>query len=253
MDAEKNLSSFFTVSSNREWKVKSSKRWLKTDKKTAVSSDTLKLNAKPNKKEARSAIVTITAEGRSQKVTVNQASSMPVLTISQKEIRIAEKSGSEAAFEIRSNTAWTISSGAQWLQVSDEAGIVSKTITLTASANMRVQERSTTITITSPLLATETINVIQAAGAPALNISQENITIPAAGGTSSSVIITSNTPWMLKCSQNWLTANADTGDGFKQIVFTALENTGSSERKAEITIRVAGLPPKVIMVIQKAR
>jgi hypothetical protein len=253
IDAEKDLSSFFTVSSNREWKVKSSKRWLKPDKKTAVSNDTLKLNAKPNKKEARSALVTITTEGRSQKVAVNQASSMPALTISQKVLKISEKAGSVAAFEISSNTAWNISPGAQWLTVSDESGIGSRTITLTASANQRVQERSAVATVTSPGLSPLTINVTQAAGAPALNISQENIVIPTAGGASSPVIITSNTPWVLKCSQQWLTASADSGDGFKQVVFTALENSGSSERKAEITITVAGLPPKIISVVQKAR
>jgi hypothetical protein len=253
IEAEKDLLTYFTVASNREWKVKSSKLWLKPDKKTAAGNDTIMLKIKPNKKEARTALVTITAEGRSQKVVVNQASSLPLLSISEKEIRIGEKTSSEAAFEISSNTAWNLSSGAQWLTVNEEAGINNKTITLTAAANQRVQERTSTLKIISPGLPVETITVTQAAGLPVMSVSQESILIPAAGGASSPLIITSNAPWLLKCSQQWLTANADSGDGFKQIVFTALENTGSSERKAQATLTVAGMPPKIINIIQKGK
>ena len=128
-----------------------------------------------------------------------------------------------------------------------------KVITLTASANQRVQERTALVTVSSPGLQPETLTVTQSAGAPVLSISQDKIFLSSTGGSAATVIVTSNTPWKLKCPEPWITASMETGDGFRQVQFTALENTGSSERKAEIVITVAGLPPKVINIIQRVK
>jgi hypothetical protein len=65
-------------------------------------------------------------------------------------------------------------------------------------------------------------------------------------------MITSNTPWTLKCSEPWLSANIETGEGFRQVVFTAKENIASNERKANVTVTMAGMAPRVIQVTQKS-
>ncbi len=186
-------------------------------------------------------------------IDVTNSMSRPEIKLSGKEFAIGGKANSIVSFDIISNTAWNISGDGNWLTENEDAVINNKSITLTAISNPRVQKRSVTLTISSPGLTSETITINQAEGTPVLNISAETLIINAGEGSTKSVMITSNTPWTLKCLEQWLSSNTESGDGFRQVVFTATENHGMEGRSAKVTIGVDGLPPKIIEVFQKTK
>ena len=111
--------------------------------------------------------------------------------------------------------------------------------------------RKMTLTVNPPGLAPKTIVVTQLEAAPVINLSLETMILNGAEGSSVSVLIMSNTPWTLKCSEPWLSASEVKGERFTRVVFTATENNGTSERSAMISVSAAGMEPKVIRIVQK--
>jgi hypothetical protein len=247
------LEATFKISSNKNWLVSCSDKWLKIDSHSSSKNDSVTVSASINRKKARSAILTIESDARKQIILVGQASSKPGIHLSAKELTIGAEANSTVLFDINSNTAWNITGDGNWLTEDEEAGINNKTITLIAASNPRAQKRIGTLIVSSPGLPAEMIKVTQAEGVPVLNISADSINLSTSEGSTASVMITSNTPWILKCSEDWLVANTTSGDGFRQVVFTAKENMGAEGRSAKITISVNGLPPRIIEVFQKAR
>jgi len=247
------LEATFKIFSNRNWLVSCSDGWLKIDSHNSSKNDSVTVRASINGKKARSAILTIESEARKQTILVSQASSKAGIHLSAKELTISAEANSTALFDINSNTAWNISGDENWLTEDEDAGINNKTITLTATANPRVQKRTVTLNVSSPGLPTETIKVTQAEGVPVLNISAESINLNTSEGSTASVMIMSNTPWILKCSEDSLFANNTSGDGFSQVIFTGKQNMGIEGRSAKVTVTVNGLPPRIIEVFQKAK
>ena len=112
-------------------------------------------------------------------------------------------------------------------------------------------KRKMVLTVKSPGIAPKTMVVTQLEAAPVINLSMETMMLNGAEGSSASVMIMSNTPWTLKCSEPWLSASEVKGERFTRVVFTAVENNGSSERSATISVSAPGMEPKVIRVVQK--
>lgn len=245
-----NLSEAFSVSSGSSWNASCPDKWIKIER---FSKDSVRVTASANKRYARAALITITSEGRKQVVAVNQASARPSLDLPLKDIATGAAGGSASSFDIISNTSWSVSCDAPWLNINEDSGINNRKILLSAIANPRVEQRSAVITVTSPGLAPGKILVTQEKALPVLNVMSENLNLRSEDGSNASVMITSNTQWNLTVSGKWLAASTSTGNGFRQVVFTALENNELHPRTAKITIIANGLPPKIINVIQKAR
>jgi hypothetical protein len=260
-------SATFNIFSNKDWVVSCPEVWLKIDSRSSSGRDSVTVTATANNgKSGRAAILSIKTKGREQSVIVNQASSRPELELLSKELIIGGSEKSQASFDIKSNTAWNIlvsytpdpnagfgfMGSGNWLTLSDEAGINSRTISLTASANPRVQKRTANIAVSAAGVKPFTITVTQSEGAPTLNVMTDSLAFDGKGGSSSPLFIMSNTTWNLKCSGSWLSASAETGGNFSQVTISAKENTDTSERKGAVTITVQGLPLKIIAVAQKA-
>jgi hypothetical protein len=253
LGASDRLSASFTVSSGNPVKVRRKGIWIKAEVKSNAGLDSVTVVAKGNKRDARAARIIINGKDRKQTVVVRQAAMNPRTSVAPGEIGIGSREGSTGSFDIMSNSAWNISPGAQWLRISEDAGMMNKSVVVSASQNPFARERSAILTIASPGLPDEAVNVIQAAGEPILNVSSGKLSFAYSGGSSSPVIITSNAPWRLTCSERWITADEFTGDGFKRVTIIAEENTNSSERKAEIKITVSDSHQKVIVVTQSGR
>jgi hypothetical protein len=82
--------------------------------------------------------------------------------------------------------------------------------------------------------------------------SLSTINFPPKAENQATFSITSSRDWTIECPQDWLTANPETGENFSQVTITAKENTGSSERRGEVSFTVPGLAPKIIVVMQKS-
>ena len=104
-----------------------------------------------------------------------------------------------------------------------------------------------------PASAQKTATVSQIEVAPALNITQRSIILMAEEGSFDTVRIVSNRKWVVKCRDPWLKTNIETGENTKRIIISAKENPGVDARTGKVTVTVAGLPPRSVEVIQKAR
>ena len=81
-----------------------------------------------------------------------------ILTVNLSEIILGAEEKSSQNITISSTSAWTLSGGADWLQISATSGISNSSIKLTAkSENNSSSERSTTLTITSKDLSCHVI------------------------------------------------------------------------------------------------
>lgn len=86
-----------------------------------------------------------------------------------------------------------------------------------------------------------------------LNISTKSITLFATEGSKANVTIITGKSWYLKCSEEWLSTDVQSGTGVRKVEIKADENIGTGARSAYVTIYVKGLHPLIIDVFQKAR
>lgn len=96
------------------------------------------------------------------------------------------------------------------------------------------------------------LTVTQEEGSPTLIIRADTLEFGSKGGDAAPIFIMTNSLWTLKCSEDWIAAKPETGGNFSQVTVSARENIDSSERKGEVLFSVQGLPPKIIVVTQKA-
>ncbi|MCU0362664.1 MAG: BACON domain-containing protein [Bacteroidales bacterium] len=251
--ADSLLSGSLTVSSTGPVHVRSSRLWARSVRKSYAASDTVTIKVKPNRRNGRSALVTISGGGRKQEVMVNQASSRPFASAPVAHLDVDAAGESGTVLPIRSNSAWEIITGAPWLRVSDEAGILDKDLDLRVGSNPGVTARSTFLRLVSPGLEPVEISITQKGGPPVIGISHQSLKFPAAGGDSQPVYITSNTGWTLKCSEAWLKASSESGEGFRQLIITAQANEGTGERHAAISIHIPGTDARIIRVVQSGK
>jgi hypothetical protein len=81
------------------------------------------------------------------------------------------------------------------------------------------------------------------------SLSKNKISLSNDAGSSASMYIISNQTWTATSDQTWLTVTQSVQKGNGNIVFTALENTGSS-RTATVTVTGSGVPSKTITITQ---
>ncbi|MGE0079122.1 MAG: PKD domain-containing protein [Bacteroidales bacterium] len=87
----------------------------------------------------------------------------PSLTVSTAELTIGAAANSTVDFTIASNVTWTISSAESWLSISSTSGTGDATITLFAEANPNTAERTAAVTVAGDGVESKTILVTQSA------------------------------------------------------------------------------------------
>ncbi|MGE0076220.1 MAG: MBG domain-containing protein [Bacteroidales bacterium] len=85
------------------------------------------------------------------------------LTVSTAELTIGAAANSTVDFTITSNVSWTISSAEGWLSISSTSGTGDATITLSAEANPNTAERTAAVTVAGDGVESKTILVTQSA------------------------------------------------------------------------------------------
>ena len=265
--ANEKKQAIFQITSNRDWTIECPSDWLTINPSTPSGDGTVSITATANKENSgRQAVITIKTQGREQHVIVNQASEKPQLSVTSGNLTIGAGENSETTFDLKSNTAWNISisyvpdpnagrrfgGSGNWLSVSEDSGINSNTISLVASSNPGVNNRVANVTVSAEGVKPIKINISQEKGDPTLNIIGADTLLFDSEGGNSSLRVMTNTTWTLKCSQDWISANPESGGNFSQVAIKAEKNTGPSERTGTVSFSVPGLVPKVIVVNQKA-
>jgi hypothetical protein len=239
-----------TVTSNTDWTAQSDQTWLTLSAASGAGDATLTLTATANPTVAeRTATITLKATNATTKtITVTQAAGDATLAISPSTANLVKTAASTSA-TVTSNTDWTAQSDQAWLTVAATSGTGDATLTLTATANPTIAERTATITLKVIGATDQTIVITQAAGDATLAVSQNALTMGKEAGDKS-VNVTSNSDWTANSDQTWLTVSSTSGTGDATLTFTAEANTMDAERTATITLKVTNAQDQVITVVQ---
>ena len=262
------VESVFDIASTRNWTIECPADWLTVEPFSGSGNATLNIKAIANAgTEGRQATITVRSEDWEHHVVVNQASMNPRLAASPGKLTIGADDNSQAVLRINSNTAWNMAvsyvpdqnagqrfmrGAGNWLTLSAETGINNSDINLVAAANPGVTERTAHVTVTADGVRPLIITVTQGEGEPTLDIQADTLVLEGGEGYTSSLRVMTNSTWSAECSDDWITANPETGGNFAQVAITVRGNPGTTERTGKVSFSVPGLPPRIIVVRQNA-
>ncbi len=158
-------SSPLTFTANKDWTVRASDSWVHVNPASgegAKNAITVTVTVDPNTSyDDRTATVTISSEGLTQAITIKQPAANGLIA-SPQTINL-EAGASTFEVEVQANVTYQVAIGASWIKQTGTKALTSTKIVFSAEANTAFEERSTTITISGGNLASQVINVKQAA------------------------------------------------------------------------------------------
>lgn len=177
------------------------------------------------------------------------------LTLSKSIINLAPPSGSNDFFDVTSNVSWSFSGVPAWLTINPTTGSNNATISVVAnSVNNTGSMRTATITAstTTPGVAPKDIVINQIDGSsPYLSASVDTIVLGQLQGSTNAFDVLANVSWTIQENMTWLLMGPKTGTNDARITIQAgSANNTTSARSGNLTISSAGLPNKIVHVVQ---
>jgi hypothetical protein len=241
------------VAGNVSWTAKSSASWLTVKKGSGKGGGTVLYNvAKNTGKEGRAAVLAVTGGGLSRTCLIlqNGTGNTPV-TAATLELGASERTfGADAAtgreLKVTANIEWTAKSSASWLKVKTAGGSGNGTILYNVAANTDSAARTAVITVAgSGLTRTFTVKQSGKSGGggqtATLTLGAGERSFTAAAATGKELKVTADVAWTAKSSASWLKVRTAGGSGNGTILYNVAANTGTSSRKATITVTGGGL------------
>ena len=220
-------STIFIVESNTTWTATSETDWITVNPKNGSISDTIEVAYADNiNTNPRVGSITINGGGITKIITITQEAVPIALAVTPEECTVGYLADS-AAFNIESNTSWTVSNEVEWLTVSPNKGLNDETLIVKYSENKNINQRVGTLTITGGDL-TKIVTIDQEAK-KFLTITPNVTTLPSGSGMFN-LIIESNTDWELKDDLEWLHLSKYSGSNSDTIMI-------NYENNKEITMR----------------
>jgi len=143
-------SATISFTANRDWTVSSSQSWCTVSPASGSASSTastVTLSLEPNTGyDARETVITITAEGLTQSVTITQAATDGLEAGDGKEVSVSADGGT-VKVAVKANVEYEVSTDAGWIKVVSTKALQSYTVTLSVDANPAYEGRSATVTI----------------------------------------------------------------------------------------------------------
>ena len=225
-----------TIAAGCAWTATSNASWLTiTNGASGNGNGTVTFTAAANNGGARSGTIAIAG----QTFTANQAASCAAtINPTSQSIPVGGGAGNQVAVTIAAGCAWTATSNASWLTITNGAsGNGNGTVTFTAAANSG-GARSGTITI-----AGQTFTANQAAAppvcAPSINPTSRSMSPAGGPGPSIAVTVAAGCAWTAASNAQWLTiATGASGNGNGTVTYTAAVNAGADRTG---TLTIAGL------------
>lgn len=149
--------------------------------------------------------------------------------------------------KVMSNVDWTVSSNANWCEVSPEAGSHNGEVTVTVQENDTMHERIAEVTIKSETI-TRVVTIKQEYG-QVLEVDVESLSFDCLSGTAK-VKLTSNIAWSIVSSESWCTVSPESGKTSAEVTVSVSTNDGLNDREATLTISSDNIT-KTISVKQK--
>ena len=100
----------------------------------------------------------------------NLCSTGATLSVAPGTVNVAAAANSAGAFDITSNTSWTVADNQSWLTVSPTSGSNNGTVTVTAQENTSASARTATVTVSATGVPSRTVTVTQSGGGGGCNM-----------------------------------------------------------------------------------
>lgn len=158
---------------------------------------------------------------------------------------LASQDPDAITFNVSANTPWTLtlSSGADWLDVTPASSASSSLITdvvVIAKSNTSLEDRSATLTLRGENIAKTKVITIKQGRAGRLYVTPPSKDFSAAGGPLNFTIQT-NQDWEVRCDQSWISFNREKGtpdpEGRTLTIVAVAEPSDVLERTATITVK----------------
>jgi len=158
---------------------------------------------------------------------------------------LASQDPDAITFNVSANTPWTLtlSSGADWLDVTPASSASSSLITdvvVVAKSNTSLEDRSATLTLRGENIAKTKVITIKQGRAGRLYVTPPSKDFSAAGGPLNFTIQT-NQDWEVRCDQSWISFNREKGtpdpEGRTLTIVAVAEPSDVLERSATITVK----------------
>ncbi|MBN1416827.1 MAG: T9SS type A sorting domain-containing protein [Bacteroidales bacterium] len=174
------------------------------------------------------------------------------LNVSPTTVSFEYNSSSAKRIRISSNTSWTVTKNATWLDLYPAKGSEHGTISVyTNNLNGSANTRIATITISGTGVSQQTVTVRQSP-TPALTVSPDTVFIRPGKGGSGGFNVISNTSWTVSDNAAWLSTTAG-GLGNGWVTVTAEDDNLSTlaTRTAIVSVSADGVSSKTVTVIQE--
>ena len=242
-----------SVTSNYDWTVSCPDAWVTVSPNTGSGSGSFKISVTENKAfENRSSTVTVKANEKTATVKVGQLALTPSLIVGPTSLEVAADGGT-VSVDITSNAPWTITVPADgsWATPDAASGEGSKKVTFTIAPNENFEARSVDVTFTAQDKKA-TVKISQAAPVPNLEVNPAAVSFDAEGG-SRELTVTSNAPWTVTVTEDWITVDPASGQGNGKVILTVAPTEVRAARTAVITVKeTVGDTEKTVNVSQEA-
>ena len=164
--------------------------------------------------------------------------------------------GKAAELRVEANGAWHVDISENWLAASPSDGSMSQTISILAGQNATGAERTAILKFTAGSAPVRTVTVTQPSLSidipkeKLLSVSPTTLEFEASGGALS-LILSSNTSWVVSSSPEWCTLSTYSGSGNAEIAVTAQANPTEVQRTGHIVVAGEGVNPITINLLQK--
>lgn len=253
-----------TGSGAMTWTASVSSNWITLSDSSGTNSGTITATYQANNSTSqRTCTITIAASeatGSPQNITITQAGTSPVLSVSPINRDMSYTAGS-TTFSV-TNTGngamnWTATESSDWVTLSDSNGTNTGIITATFQANSSASSRTCIITVTASGASgsPQNVTITQAGTTPVLSVTPSNRSVNyTSGSTTFSVSNTGNGAmnWSASTSSDWVTLPGNSGTNTGTITATYQANNSTSSRTCTITVTASGAndSPQSITITQ---
>lgn len=243
-------STAFEILSNISWTIVSEVEWLSFDILQGTGIDSLTITAQENKsKTNREATFEVVAEDMDTVIVHIIQGGLPYLQVNIDSIYVSSNENSFVAFEVNSNTKWTISSQEDWLSFNPSQGNGDKVVYVNVESNNNHMGRVSIIEVVANYVDNVNVLFIQSGSELQFSLSDSAFVVGADGSTQS-LAINSNANWTIENIPNWISVETKNGTGSDSISFAIDENKSVNARDASILVKVDAKNFKQVIISQ---
>lgn len=247
-------SSTLTFSANRNWTVASSDSWVSVSPSSGAASDgpiTISVSCNPNTTyEDRSATVTITMEGFTQMITVQQPANKGIVLPTKSYILASGERSFEV--EVQANVEYSASASVDWIKQISTKGLVSNKLSFSVEENTAIDDREGRITVKAldGSAPEQVVSVIQS-GKDALIVKDSSFDMPYGGGAVE-VKVEANVEFDVKADSDWIHFVQTKAMGTSIVCLSVDENLTYSPREGKVRIEQKGGALSHTVIIRQA-